>query len=137
MAITPYLFYEDVGGALKFLAKAFGFRKYGAQMLGPDGEIKHAAMQLGEDLIMMEPPGPVIGTRSASARQRRTSTSMWRMSTSILPAPRKWALPSSRNPRIQRMVIAVMVPQIPRAISGTSPGRLPGRNRNGEQTGQE
>ncbi len=31
MSITPYLLYEDVAGALKFLAKAFGFRKYGTQ----------------------------------------------------------------------------------------------------------
>ncbi len=57
MAITPYLLYEDVGGALKFLAKAFGFRKCGAQMLGPDGKIRHAAMQLGGDMIMMGCPG--------------------------------------------------------------------------------
>lgn len=57
MAITPYLLYEDVGGALKFLAKAFGFRKYGAQMSGPGGKINHAAMQLGDDLIMMGCPG--------------------------------------------------------------------------------
>ncbi len=57
MAITPYLLYEDVGGALKFLAKAFGFRKHGAQMRGPDGKINHAAMRLGEDLIMLGRPG--------------------------------------------------------------------------------
>jgi uncharacterized glyoxalase superfamily protein PhnB len=57
MAITPYLLYEDVGGALKFLAKAFGFRKCGAQMKGSDGKINHAAMQLGDDLIMMGCPG--------------------------------------------------------------------------------
>src|SRR5438445_534989 len=58
MAITPYLYYEDVGGALKFLAKAFGFRKHGAQMRRPDGKINHAAMRLGDDLIMMGcPPG--------------------------------------------------------------------------------
>ncbi len=56
MAITPYLLYEDVGDALKFLAKAFGFRKYGAQMRGADGKINHAAMQLGDDLIMMGRP---------------------------------------------------------------------------------
>lgn len=56
MAITPYLYYEDVGGALKFLAKAFGFRKYGAPMMGTHGKIKHAAMQLGDDLIMMGCP---------------------------------------------------------------------------------
>jgi uncharacterized glyoxalase superfamily protein PhnB len=57
MAITPYLFYEDVGAALKFLAKAFGFQKCGAQMPGPDGKINHASMQLGDDLIMMGCPG--------------------------------------------------------------------------------
>ena len=39
MAITPYLYYEDVGRALRFLAKAFGLRKYGIQMRGPDGKI--------------------------------------------------------------------------------------------------
>src|SRR5436309_4541009 len=57
MAITPYLLYEDVGGALEFLAKAFGFRKYGAQMKGPNGRINHAAMKLGKDLVMMGCPG--------------------------------------------------------------------------------
>ncbi|MBZ5526731.1 MAG: VOC family protein [Acidobacteriia bacterium] len=58
MAITPYLFYEDVGGALQWLAKAFGFRKDGASMSGPDGKINHASMKLGDDLIMMGCPGP-------------------------------------------------------------------------------
>jgi len=56
MAITPYLLYEDVDGALKFLAKAFGFKKYGARMSGPDGKTNHAAMQLGDDLVMMGRP---------------------------------------------------------------------------------
>lgn len=57
MAITPYLYYEDVDGALKFLSKAFGFRKYGQTMLGPDGKLNHAAMKLGDDVIMMGGPG--------------------------------------------------------------------------------
>ncbi len=58
MSITPYLLYEDVAGALKFLARAFGFRKCGAQMSRPDGKVNHAAMKLGDDLIMMGYPGP-------------------------------------------------------------------------------
>lgn len=58
MAITPYLLYEDVAGALKFLTKAFGFRKDGPAMSGPDGKIFHAAMRLGEDVVMMGWPGP-------------------------------------------------------------------------------
>jgi len=58
MAITSYLYYEDVGGALRFLSKAFGFRRYGPQLKGPNGKINHAAMKLGDDLIMMGYPGP-------------------------------------------------------------------------------
>ena len=57
MAITPYLLYEDVGGALKFLSKAFGFRKHGPAMSGPDGNVLHAAMKLGDDVVMMGCPG--------------------------------------------------------------------------------
>ena len=57
MAITPYLYYEDVDAALRFLAKAFGLRKHGPQMRGPDGKTDHAAMKLGADLIMMGRPG--------------------------------------------------------------------------------
>jgi PhnB protein len=57
MAITPYLYYNDVGAALKFLARAFGFREHGARMKGPDGWINHAAMRLGTSLVMMGCPG--------------------------------------------------------------------------------
>ena len=57
MAITPYLYYEDVGNAIKFLSKAFGFRKRGRPMSGPDGKINHAAMELGNDFFMMGYPG--------------------------------------------------------------------------------
>lgn len=58
MAIIPYLYYEDVGEALKFLSTAFGLRKYGRPMLRPDGKVNHAAMKLGDDVVMMGcPPG--------------------------------------------------------------------------------
>jgi PhnB protein len=43
---------------LKFLARAFGFRKCGAQMKGPDGKIHHAAMKFGDSVVMMGYPGP-------------------------------------------------------------------------------
>jgi uncharacterized glyoxalase superfamily protein PhnB len=56
VAITPYLYYEDVSSALGFLAKAFGFRKHGIQVKGPDGRINHAAMKLGSAMIMMGSP---------------------------------------------------------------------------------
>ncbi len=58
MPVTAYLYYENVAGALKFLARAFGFRKFGAQMSGPDGKVRHAAMKLGDGMVMMGWPGP-------------------------------------------------------------------------------
>jgi uncharacterized glyoxalase superfamily protein PhnB len=58
MAITSYLYYEDVAGALRFLSKAFGFKRYGPQVKGAGGKINHAAMKLGDDIIMMGYPGP-------------------------------------------------------------------------------
>ena len=58
MSITAYLYYADVARAMKFLARAFGFRKYGPQMRRPDGKINHAAMKLGEGMVMMGCPDP-------------------------------------------------------------------------------
>ena len=57
MAITPYLYYEDVGAALKWLAKAFGFKRTGARVMGPGGKVVHAAMKLGDAVVMMGAPG--------------------------------------------------------------------------------
>jgi uncharacterized glyoxalase superfamily protein PhnB len=56
VAITPYLYYEDVDRALKFLAKAFGFRPHGRAVRAPDGQITHAAMKGAGALIMMGRP---------------------------------------------------------------------------------
>jgi len=56
--ITPHLLYENVAGAIKFLSKAFGFKKSGSAMAGKNGKLTHAAMKLGDNLIMMGYPGP-------------------------------------------------------------------------------
>ena len=55
--ITPYLLYEDVAGALDWLAKAFGFRER-MRMPGPDGKIGHAEMEFVDGVVMMGCPGP-------------------------------------------------------------------------------
>jgi uncharacterized glyoxalase superfamily protein PhnB len=56
MAITPYLYYENVAAAIQFLSKAFGLKKYGRPMKASDGKINHAAMKLGNDVVMMGSP---------------------------------------------------------------------------------
>jgi uncharacterized glyoxalase superfamily protein PhnB len=58
MTITPYLLYEDVAGALEFLAGAFGFETLGEEVLDEEGRITHAAMKVGDGVIMMGFPGP-------------------------------------------------------------------------------
>jgi uncharacterized glyoxalase superfamily protein PhnB len=56
--IIPYLLYNDVSAALGFLERAFGFEPYGDPVTGPDGIVCHAAMKLGEGVVMMGCPGP-------------------------------------------------------------------------------
>jgi PhnB protein len=54
--IAPYLYYEDVAGALAFLARAYGFKEM-VRMPGPDGGIMHAEMELADGIVMMGCPG--------------------------------------------------------------------------------
>ena len=55
--ITPYLYYEDVAGALAWLARAFGLRER-VRMEGPDGGIAHAEMEFADGVVMMGRPAP-------------------------------------------------------------------------------
>jgi PhnB protein len=59
-AVTPYLLYKDVGKAMSWLGKAFGFLEIGERFEGEDGTVQHAAMVTwdGGDVIMMGCPGP-------------------------------------------------------------------------------
>jgi len=57
LAITPYLYYEDLPAALKWLAKALGFRTFGPTMRR-NGKLTHAAMKRGDAIVMMGHPGP-------------------------------------------------------------------------------
>ena len=54
---TPYLLYRDVGKALKFLSRAFGFKPAGDLMKDDDGVVQHASMMFGDGLVMMGYPG--------------------------------------------------------------------------------
>ena len=53
--INPYLYYEDVAGALEWLQKAFGFTEK-VRMDMPDGSIAHAEIELDGGVIMLGRP---------------------------------------------------------------------------------
>ena len=54
--ITPYVLYEDVEGALDFLARAFGFREH-LRFTGEGGYINHAEMRHGDAYFFLGDPG--------------------------------------------------------------------------------
>lgn len=51
-AITPYLFAEDASRLVKFISEAFGGTLIHRQER-PDGSIMHAAMQVGDSMLML------------------------------------------------------------------------------------
>ncbi len=53
--ITPYLFYANVGAALSWLEKTFGFER-GGEIQELDGTIMHAEMKFKDGIIMMGVP---------------------------------------------------------------------------------
>ena len=53
--ISPIIPYRDVRAAIDFLCDAFGFERHELHE-GDDGELVHAELKLGDDVIM---PGPV------------------------------------------------------------------------------
>ena len=56
--ITPYLYYEDVAGALAWLSRVFGFREREQETLrSAEGAVVHSAMQAGAGVIMLGCPG--------------------------------------------------------------------------------
>ena len=52
--IAPNVFYDDVGEALDWLAKCFGFETR-MSMPGEDGKIMHAEMSVHDSVVMMSP----------------------------------------------------------------------------------
>jgi PhnB protein len=58
-SITPYLYYEDLASALRWLADSFGFRERKEETKrSSSGSIVHSAMALPGGVVLMGAPGP-------------------------------------------------------------------------------
>lgn len=55
-SIYPVLRYTDPATAIHFLVDAFGFSEHQVHK-GPDGEIAHAELSLGNGMVMLGPSG--------------------------------------------------------------------------------
>lgn len=74
--ITPNVFYDDVGEALEWLAKAFGFETR-MKIPGPQGEIVHAEMTVLDSVVMMSPAAPQPDWKTPASLGGAVTTSLY------------------------------------------------------------
>ncbi|MCC7178159.1 MAG: VOC family protein [Acidobacteria bacterium] len=69
-SLTPYLVCKDAAKAIEFYANAFGAQEV-ARMPGPDGQVMHAEVKIGDSMLMLSDeneergnlsPGSIGGT---------------------------------------------------------------------------
>lgn len=62
-SVTPYLVVKGAVRAIEFYEKAFGARQL-FRMMGPDGRVGHAELEIGDSRLMLADEHPEIGARS-------------------------------------------------------------------------
>jgi uncharacterized glyoxalase superfamily protein PhnB len=78
--IVPFIGYEDAGGAIQFLERAFGFRENREARHEEDGTIGHAELELDGATIYVSTPEGYASPRTIrgeSAAARRAYDNPW------------------------------------------------------------
>ena len=60
--ITPHIVVKGAARAIEFYAKAFGAQEHGRHQM-PDGTIMHAALKIGDSMIMLNDEFPDMNVR--------------------------------------------------------------------------
>jgi uncharacterized glyoxalase superfamily protein PhnB len=71
--LTPHLVLKDAAATIEFYKKAFGAEEMG-RAPGPDGKLMHAAMRVGDSIIMMNDEFPEWGALSPRSKGGATVT---------------------------------------------------------------
>lgn len=71
--VTPHLICADASGALDFYRRAFGAREH-SRLPGADGRLMHAAMQIGDSMVMLVDEMPEWGALGPKSRQGTSVT---------------------------------------------------------------
>jgi PhnB protein len=72
-SVTPYLFIKGAANAIDFYKKVFGAKER-MRMPGPNNQIMHAELQIGDSAIMLADENPQIGARSPETLGGPTSS---------------------------------------------------------------
>jgi PhnB protein len=79
--VTPYLVCREAARAIEFYKKAFGAKdRY--RMLGPDGKIAHAELNIGNSIVMLGDEAPQFGA-TAPPTVGGTSTGLFIYSVNV------------------------------------------------------
>ena len=62
-SLTPYLFIKGAAGAIEFYKNVFGATEV-MRMAGPNGQIMHAELRIGDSLVMLSDENPQMGAVS-------------------------------------------------------------------------
>jgi len=95
---APMLSYEDVGAAIEWLERAFGFRERADQRYTDDeGRVTHAELDLDGAMVMLGWPGPEYRSPKRHAEeceQAPVALIQFRSANAIVPAGgrRQWSM---------------------------------------------
>jgi PhnB protein len=64
-AVVPMITVTDLKASVGFYQKAFGFKRHGPLMNGPNGKPVHAELRMRDTTVMLGPEMPERGARSA------------------------------------------------------------------------
>jgi PhnB protein len=62
-SVTPYLFIKGAASAIDYYKNIFGAKER-MRMPGPNGQVMHAELQIGDSIIMLADENPQIGATS-------------------------------------------------------------------------
>jgi PhnB protein len=57
-SITPHMIIRDCAKAIEFYKTAFDAKQQGETAFGPDGKVMHAALKIGDSIVMMSDEFP-------------------------------------------------------------------------------
>jgi PhnB protein len=80
--ITPRLVLDDGAAAIEFYRNAFGAEELGERFTGPEGELIHAELRIGDSVVMLteeadDPTAPARAPRSLSGAVTTIMATYW------------------------------------------------------------
>jgi PhnB protein len=117
--LTPYMTVRDAARAIEFYKQAFGAVERGA-MKGPDGNIMHAELLIGDSILMLADEQPQFGSLSPQSTGGPVGDMFWgdRYGKLADPFGHKWSIATHKadlSPEQMEEGMNAMMKQMPKS----------------------